>query len=100
MDEGLVLGHWILSGNFDNRSTRTCKGRSIGALEDCHDGESKVGAMSAVGESESQQKNEDQPECVAAIIVGLALPPLHPVAIAAPVAEYVGGAAVGLLYSN
>ncbi len=56
--------------------------------------------MGVGGESEPQQKNEDQLEGVVAIIVGLAVPPLHPVAIAAPAAEYVGGAAVGLLYSN
>ncbi len=95
-----LLGHWILSGDFDGGSTHTCGGRSIRALEECHDGESKVRAMGIGGESESQQKNEDQPEGVAAIVVGLAVLSLHPAAIAAPAAEYVGGAAVGLLYLN
>jgi hypothetical protein len=95
-----LLGHWILSWDFDGGFTHTCGGRSIRALEDCHDEKSKVRAMGVGGESEPQQKNEDQLEGVVAIIVGLAVPPLHPVAIAAPAAEYVGGAAVGLLYSN
>ncbi len=94
-----LLGRWILYGDFDGGSTHACGGCSIGALEDCHDGESKVGAMGVRGESESQQKKEDQPEGVAAIIVGLAVPPLHLVSIATPAAEYVGGAAVGLLES-